>query len=540
VGSETLAARLIRRYSRLSGVAGVLSIVAATLVAAAQMIGALKDVSTKLWEWLGISQFVFLHYFMVGVVVVLTFGAAFFAWLWINRALVQVRVPTDRRRLASASIAIALAAFCSIVTYSAMPSTPQLEPHISKHVIELNERLASSFEQKGGIRVSSHPTSIRQVWATAQSIAAISRPPSNVTRDNSNEMRKGFHYIQDVSLGKGQAEVQCIGASLSQESGVGWGYIDELKWGVTEVTGWVALAYIYALSPENRKLIWPTESEQRAALKELGEILRALMTLQLSEGGWAPIATTRNDYARTYSTVIALWALAEAHNKILSDNSLEPMEPEITANLENQIRKGVLWLDLNYTPELESWVPNPSRPSQTESFEGLTAQVLYVINLARVKHYPLRDNLEDKYQDRLKSFYKHTFLDFPLQSKKGTFGKRAMRTNDRSHDSDRYLPGLPFMIESSTFLWGPWVLALCSVSNRPSLDETTGVAAEAAAMCRVMGERANELMAFARGEFTYVTAETMLAAKVYLCSKTEQGCTLDQSLMDKSSKVARR
>jgi hypothetical protein len=68
------------------------------------------------------------------------------------------------------------------------------------------------------------------------------------------------------------------------------------------------------------------------------------------------------------------------------------------------------------------------------------------------------------------------------------------------------------MVESSTYLWAPWSLAICAEAHPGILKDTRN-------MCGAVIGRANELISFAEDEpFIYVMAESLLAINLYLQS----------------------
>jgi hypothetical protein len=285
----------------------------------------------------------------------------------------------------------------------------------------------------------------------------------------------------------------------------GWGYMNAYDWGVTEIAGWVVLAYLASTQPNVIDLVWGGDSE--IAFQRITRDLRLLLRRQLTNGAWAPINQSDNPgYARTYSTTMALWALIEAKK-----------HPEIgkrTGTAYNEaIKGGIRWLLARYDNQREGWVPNPERTKQTDSFPGLTAQVLYVLGRARPEFGFLVQ--EDPTYNRARQAL--------IKSIGSTLASRPANSNDRTHDSDRYLPHSKFMVESSTFLWFPWSIAFCS---QLSVQSEAEMAERKAATrgCTMLLGRINELIKFARDDpFAYVMAESLFAINQQLAVRPNSG-----------------
>ena len=227
----------------------------------------------------------------------------------------------------------------------------------------------------------------------------------------------------------------------------------------------------------------------------------------MTNGGWAPIGQIDNEkFGRTYSTVMALWALIEARK---SSQLIEIMD----TRYDDNIKGGIRWLLSNYNYDLRSWVPNPERAKQIERFPGLTAQTLYVLELARPEfNFLLKSN--STYDAGRQAFFNSIEGD-DLQATPA-LASRLASNNDRTHDSDRYLPGTKFTVEGSTFLWFPWTIALCAQSQLGEDVETTTEEIAKRGCSRLLG-RINNLVKFAREDpFTYVMAESLFALRLQL------------------------
>jgi hypothetical protein len=97
-----------------------------------------------------------------------------------------------------------------------------------------------------------------------------------------------------------------------------------------------------------------------------------------------------------------------------------------------------------------------------------------------------------------------------------------MRDNQRVHDSDRYLEGLPeIQVEGSTFLWFPWilVLALEAINDKASPD----ISGSATRLVSALVQRSDEFVKFVGEDGAlYPTAEGLFAVGLYLRSQPVQ------------------
>jgi hypothetical protein len=151
--------------------------------------------------------------------------------------------------------------------------------------------------------------------------------------------------------------------------------MEPIDWGVTEIASWVALAQLASTHKDVVDAVWGSDSA--LAFERIDRDLRLLKQRQIANGGWAPIRQNDNaKFARTYSTVMALWAMIEAKKH-------PELSKRIGTSYDEGIRGGIRWSLARYDNERRSWVPNPERAKQTDSFPGLTAHVLYVLERAK-------------------------------------------------------------------------------------------------------------------------------------------------------------
>jgi hypothetical protein len=160
-----------------------------------------------------------------------------------------------------------------------------------------------------------------------------------------------------------------------------------------------------------------------------------------------------------------------------------------------------MWILGHYDNNLLSWVPNPNRSYQRERFDGLTAQVLFVL---------LRAESEFKFlvNDHIYLKIKRDFL------KNRELTKRSLFTNDRLHDSDTYFRPTRYQAETTTFLWLPWsVLTLKHLSNDANLLENER-RVSTKMMREILNANADAVGKFMESEFTYMLAEHLFCLSV--------------------------
>lgn len=354
-----------------------------------------------------------------------------------------------------------------------------------------SDTIIASQASDGGIlekaRDPSYPT---QVWTTAQALVGVLADRADLNEPKVAAIKKAFGYIESArhpNPNDGKTEFD-----------EGWGLFEKSQRSTTEIVGWVTLANIASLEPETR--IW-NSTESPVVVKHVQRDLKLIVARQDDTGGWRPIKESGRDFTRTYSTAIALWSLIEARRSKL-------VHEAIGNSYDANISKGIDWVLKSYARETIDgtvqnlgWVPNPNRRGQRERFDGLTAQVLYI--LSRVEDQPGFENLKN---DEAYLAHKRTFIT------DSDLAQRFVYSNDRIHDFDLAFIGgdntrLDFVLEGSTLLWFPWsYIELASLSNDPSL---TPQERSAAAVLRkeILDSKVDDINKFVQAEFMYVLAE---------------------------------
>lgn len=336
--------------------AGKLALIGVAIANLATIVSGVESVRSFLVNTVGFS--VLRHGVRAAIFIVLVGYIGVFCWLL--RKLI-LKTATSRER----SFTMASILFLPAVIWLNLWILPQptSESILGREVPAWIDLIFSNERAGGGIGPILFDNSIgAQSWATAQCLKATlvsSRDP----RVYKAEIRKGFEYMERVRS--------------RQEGSEGWFYVDEPaspdmpSWGVTEIAGWVVVAQVEALNAGN---VW-NEREVPGILQRVTRDLDYLLQRQLESGGWGPAAGTRESSTRTYSTVMALWALIEARRSPV-------VAPHLDDRHDQAIREGVTWL-LGHYIDGRGWMPNPNRRFQRGSYLGLDAQTLFVLGQIR-------------------------------------------------------------------------------------------------------------------------------------------------------------
>lgn len=344
----------------------------------------------------------------------------------------------------------------------------------------------------GGIRTKAGDQSYPpQVWTTAQAITAL-LAQKELDDKKISVVKKAFDYIERARSPK------------SDDYDEGWGLYEGHKKTITEIAGWVTVAYISSL--ESKTKIW--DDAQRSTIRDrVTRDLALILSRQSDDGGWRPISDNKPKFTRTYSTAIALWSLIEARRS--------PYVREVIKNdYDKQIREGINWLLRTYQKmpngvDHLGWVPNPNRSGQREAFDGMTAQVLFI--LSRIQDQP---GFEDLKKDPFLVNYKKAFVA------KQDLAKRFVCANDRIHDFDLSFtsdqgPAVDFVLEGSTLLWFPWSYAALTALSKDTDALTAQEQAQAKELRKeILAAKVDDINKFVNEEFIYVMAENLYCFSV--------------------------
>lgn len=442
------------------------------------------EIKKALYELLGPERLQSLHVGMsILVAGLFIVGYSALGW-WLWRRYVSTR-PSHLRRAGAVALVVGGLVTTGCSVYVALPPQPDMRALLNDELDSWSRELIALRKPNGTLRTDRRdPSADDQVWNTAQSLTALLLAPAT-SGAQPRQLRELLDAIESARLP--QAEE-------------GWGYYKDFTWGVTEVAGWVLLAEVQSLRQDWAPLIW--SADRPAALRRLHRDMTLVMSRQLASGAFAPISQPQEVHARTYSTVVAVWALVEVRRAELCAARC--------AEVDRAVRAGVNWLLKSYQDGLGSWVPRPGRGGNLDNFAGLSGQVIYVLERAR----PLvADLLSAEYKDYRRRYFKafHTAPD-PMHP---ALRNRTARNNERTPDGDLSLPGKGVMLEGSTFLWFPWALAACSV--QADMKASAEDAAMITRACGQLGGRLNELIRFVKSDvFVYIMAESLLALRLQM------------------------
>jgi hypothetical protein len=455
------------------------------LATVAQIVGHIEKITEVIVKLVGLKVFKNLHLVMTVLVVIallIGYAAAMYA------IYVKVRNSPLRIRLTVMTASTLIMLILAAGSFALIPPAPDPYVYQASKVKEWSERLLAHPTASGGIAVNFlEAQAPPQVWTTAQVLRAVLVSPVDITPLAPN-IRAAFDYIDNARI-------------RSPEGG--WGYFEDWSTGVTEAAGWVCIAQLASLDDHRRKSVWSSDRVSEM-VQRTTRVANLLLSSQQDDGGWGPtIDKSSPGLSRTYSTLMATWCLLEADGA--------PALPSTNREqYEKPVHNGLTWLISNYRRDL-GWVPNPNRKVQDEPFLGLSAQTLYVLVHAQTApKYNYVSTLPNT------SIAKTAFLDFT------EFEQRPLGANNRLHDGDRYMRRAatsasapvptscpPFTIESSTFLWFPWSLAL---TRALAVDQTLPQEqrTKAAKLSETLTGRLSQGTSLIDSGFNYVMAEFLI------------------------------
>jgi hypothetical protein len=252
--------------------------------------------------------------------------------------------------------------------------------------------------------------------------------------------------------------------------------------------------------------LW-SEAEVAAMIRTIDRDLALLVERQYDDGGWSPIhKTTVSSHLRTYSSVMVCWAFIAARQSTVTRG--------IALKYDQVVDRGIRWLLIAHgfhDDGMGGWVPNPAPNRWTEKFIGLTAQTLFILSEAEGEFDFLKNNMD--YIAKKKNFITYASNK---ENSSTYLSRMAISSNQRVHDGDRYLRGLSFTAESSTFLWYPWSILLANaLRTNEFLDDT--VRERARTLLNELLRRSEQLLLFVqRDPALYPTAENLYAIATVL------------------------
>ena len=282
----------------------------------------------------------------------------------------------------------------------------------------------------GGI--SFKPGSEPQVWTTAQALTALLASPLDLKEDH-ERIIKAFEFIEQSR----------------DETADGWGLFEDHTVAHTEIAAWVCVANAQLFLATRKKLFADHLPEARTRIqRDLASMQHC--RLPSPKGAYSPIlvGTMVPELARTYSTIMALWAMAEARD--ISD-----VHEQIGAEYDQAMDDTVAWLFSTFRPSI-GWLASPNAALEDTPLPGLTAQAIYV--LRRVER--VRPNVRSIGKGAIA---KQTFVEMANPTE--TFDARDLMGGDVTN-----LRPTKYKLENSAFVRFPWLLlATSSLRNDESL-----------------------------------------------------------------------
>jgi hypothetical protein len=486
---ERLSAHPLAKVSAFTGAAALI------IGNLAGVLSNLEEIRATIFKWTnldGLFAFISISRALVVVSLGIAFGIAAY-WFYVlfvkgSRKLYQI--------VFFGLCVLAVPTIMFLGSRMVSPQTPsEVIAHQAKHLVDrIWAQQVSQGSDIGGIQYTSSQPRQAQAWTTAQALVGILSAKSDLGSE-AGSVRAAFEYMERVRVPED-----------------GWGYFPPPTGtkGVTEINAWVTVAYLQSLRQEHLSRIWPNQATAQV-LPRVQRELADLAVRQHSDGCFGPIRGTSSiEQVRTYSTVMALWAMAEGRdNKLVSSQPWWNYDRPIQRSMEcllRHIKHGATGV--------VGWWPDPSIESPSGYYPGLTAHALFV--LYRAGEHSERLSRDPRFAEVVSSFLNSAESGV---GGSGALIDRPISANDRTHDMSRYLPGITgFQVESSTFLWYPWTLA-AAVQIAQDNTRSTAVRRSARRLISRLLSRTGELTQFVTSdEALYPMSEALFAYGDYTSS----------------------
>jgi hypothetical protein len=346
-------------------------------------------------------------------------------------------------------------------------------PTVAQHVRTCLQKLAIAQDSRsGGIREVLDPKKKEGAWTTAQTLAAASSASLVGVTDPDLDAQRALDFLerQHRALPKKRAPRGAPEAGYAMFSG------DDF-YTVTEIQAWaiVAKSLQLTLSQARRSQLMASTA------RDVNELLKR----QDESGGWSPVSVVRTSNTRTYTSIMALWALSEARLADVSPSEL----------VREPIRKSAEWLLGTYNDRIKGWTATPDR--RTTRLLSLTAHAIFALErTARTAEgrYLLQD-------PRFRAIREAFARDDDLLH-------RQPDDMEALDSTDTLLDGFPHPIEGSHFIWAPWALLAAQTLTADGNLSAEDRARAAAAVTRLR----STLAASYQSDSTWEFAESALCA----------------------------
>ncbi len=358
---------------------------------------------------------------------------------------------------------------------AALDGTTDLVPLLRASSVELLDAMfALQHQAEGFFRASD--TVERHAWSTAQCICAALAHPDGVQR-HGKKITMAFQYLDRSRHSDGYFKYDVDdGATITDISC--WTFLAD-AWAVArKVPGWAPLRAVRSAAEADERLI--------------------LQRQHAASGGWLPTAHNHPNNVRTYSTLMAVWALASA-------------TPCGSAARERDrrsaVERGIAWL-CDQRIRIGRWVPNANRViAPREIYPGLDAQATYVLLDAKRRGYLVSHDVLQESVVKLVSF--------------GADRSADLTSMAAINPSDTILIGTRFLIEGSAFVWPPWSLAALALASAdpsfPTKLRASAVESRAFLLKRIR-DHLGQLRLRSTFAETFEYAETLLGLSLSLFS----------------------
>ncbi len=354
---------------------------------------------------------------------------------------------------------LAAALECSFEDLAYDPSVAGPSQVVGELLGPLSERwarrvFAAQHPKTGGLFAGLATSGFTQPWSTAQALVGALQVPGVAIR-HGDKIRRMFEYLSRWRYPIGRPVNE-----LSPQDEQGWALAEAeaVPVPVTEITSWVLIAYSHALQTEAL-----SGQKYTASLASEIEALLCRQCVVPSKhhpvGGFCPTHYVCELNQRTYSTVIALWALLEVSPLIRHQLQRDQKWDVVLA----AIGKAVQWLLVTRDKEC-GWVPKPLGGKRSR-YPGLTAQALFVLTLLRQSD--LEVTMPVGYTSALTAF----LLEIKESSR--AWGFRDSAGDVSINTGDVWVLGNPpYRLEGTLFYWAPWTLALVGLLIRSDYPGT--------------------------------------------------------------------